>query len=159
MADDKKISELPVASALTGSEAMEVVQGGINKQTTSQDLANISGGGPFDQVSVDVSGGTITLDIDSFIQRMFEGNASFGTPKTIALSNDTNALVINFKFNLSNVAAVLTFPSEFRMQTVEARWSAGANTFTPTATGVHEGSATYSTEDDAWDLKMTHPFS
>lgn len=32
---NKKITELPVASDLTGSELFEVVQGGVNKQTTA----------------------------------------------------------------------------------------------------------------------------
>lgn len=45
MAEDKKISQLTVASALTGTETLEVVQGGVNKQTTTQDIADLSGGG------------------------------------------------------------------------------------------------------------------
>jgi hypothetical protein len=42
---DKKISELPVATAPTGTELMEVVQGGVNKQLTAQDIADLGGGG------------------------------------------------------------------------------------------------------------------
>lgn len=45
MAEDKKISQLTVASALTGTETLEVVQGGVNKQTTTQGIANLAGGG------------------------------------------------------------------------------------------------------------------
>jgi hypothetical protein len=41
----KKISELPVATAPTGTELMEVVQGGVNKQLTAQDIADLGGGG------------------------------------------------------------------------------------------------------------------
>jgi hypothetical protein len=40
-----KISELAVAGALTGAELIETVQGGVNKQTTTQDIANLGGGG------------------------------------------------------------------------------------------------------------------
>jgi len=40
-----KISELPAAGALTGAELIESVQGGINVQTTTQDIADLGGGG------------------------------------------------------------------------------------------------------------------
>lgn len=42
---NKKISELPASTALTGAELTEVVQGGVNKQTTTQAIANLGGGG------------------------------------------------------------------------------------------------------------------
>lgn len=40
-----KISELPTGNAPDGSELLEVVQAGINKKLTSQDIADLSGGG------------------------------------------------------------------------------------------------------------------
>lgn len=40
----KKISQLPSAGALDGSELVEAVQAGINVQTTSQAIANLGGG-------------------------------------------------------------------------------------------------------------------
>lgn len=42
---NKKISELPAAGALTGTEAVEALQGGVNVQTTSQAIANLAPGG------------------------------------------------------------------------------------------------------------------
>lgn len=42
---DKKISELPSATAPTGTELVEIVQGGVNKQTTAQDIADLASGG------------------------------------------------------------------------------------------------------------------
>lgn len=39
---NKKISELPTATAPDGSELVEIVQGGINKQATVQDLADLT---------------------------------------------------------------------------------------------------------------------
>lgn len=42
---DLKISELPVATAPAGTELIEIVQGGVNKQTTTQDIADLAGGG------------------------------------------------------------------------------------------------------------------
>lgn len=41
----KKISELDAAAALTGTETVEVVQGGANVKTTTQDIADLGGGG------------------------------------------------------------------------------------------------------------------
>jgi len=47
---DLKISELAAASALTGTELVELVQGGVNKRTTTQEIADLGAGG----------GGTVT---------------------------------------------------------------------------------------------------
>lgn len=41
----EKISAMPTASALTGSELVPVVQAGDNKRTTAQAIADLSGGG------------------------------------------------------------------------------------------------------------------
>lgn len=54
-----KISELTVAGALAGTELVEVVQGGVNKQTTTQDIADL-GGGAVD--SVNGQTGVVVLD-------------------------------------------------------------------------------------------------
>lgn len=40
----KKISQLPLAGALTGTELIETVQGGVNKKTTTQDIADLGDG-------------------------------------------------------------------------------------------------------------------
>lgn len=42
---DKKITELTAAGALTGTEDVEVIQSGANVKTTTQDIANLGGGG------------------------------------------------------------------------------------------------------------------
>jgi len=41
---DKKISQLAAAAALTGTELLELVQGGVNVQSTAQAIANLAGG-------------------------------------------------------------------------------------------------------------------
>lgn len=41
----KKVTELPIASALDGTEAIPVVQGGVSKRTTTQQIADLGGGG------------------------------------------------------------------------------------------------------------------
>lgn len=38
----KKVTELPIASALDGTEAIPVVQGGVSKRTTTQDIADLT---------------------------------------------------------------------------------------------------------------------
>lgn len=43
-----KISQLPTAGALTGAELVEIVQSDANKKTTTQDIANLGGGGGSD---------------------------------------------------------------------------------------------------------------
>jgi len=42
---NKRISELANATALTGAELIELVQGGVNVKSTAQDIANLGGGG------------------------------------------------------------------------------------------------------------------
>lgn len=42
---NKKISELSSAGPLTGTESVEIVQGGANVQTTTQDIADLGAGG------------------------------------------------------------------------------------------------------------------
>lgn len=43
MATDKKISDLTVATTPSGAELVEIVQGGVNKQTTLQQIADLAG--------------------------------------------------------------------------------------------------------------------
>lgn len=56
---DKKISELTAVVSLAGTELMEVVQGGVNKQTTAQDIADLAGGGT--SIPFGATTGTSTL--------------------------------------------------------------------------------------------------
>jgi len=56
-----KISELPAASALTGTEEVPIVQTATTKKTTTQDIADLSGAGgtPTQIVNAD---GSITIN-------------------------------------------------------------------------------------------------
>lgn len=57
-----KISQLPSATTpLAGSELVEIVQGGINKQVTAQDVADLGGGGGAVD-SVNGQTGVVVLD-------------------------------------------------------------------------------------------------
>lgn len=68
---NKKISELTVATAPIGAELIEIVQGGVNKQTTTQDIANLGGGGSVTAVTgttnriTSTGGATPVIDIDA----------------------------------------------------------------------------------------------
>lgn len=42
---NKKITGLTAAGALSGTEPIEIVQGGVNKQTTTQDIADLAAAG------------------------------------------------------------------------------------------------------------------
>lgn len=42
---DAKISQLSLETSLTGTEELEIVTGGVNKRTTTQDIADLGGGG------------------------------------------------------------------------------------------------------------------
>jgi hypothetical protein len=140
---NKKITELPAATLpIVAGVKFEAVQGGVNVQVDAYDMPG-SGGSTLDQIEVATAGGTITLDFDSKIERMFVGDAPFATPKTIAFDNDTVALLGQFVFDISNIAAVLTFPSDVIMQGSDSRWDAGAFEFTPDATGKHQFSISW----------------
>src|SRR5687768_3370514 len=87
-----------------------------------------------DLTSVSTAGATITFDFELKQARKFLGSAAFATPKTISFSNATNALEFDFVFNVSNVAEILTFPSNVIMNDV--RWEAtGAQEWEPDGTG------------------------
>jgi hypothetical protein len=58
---NKRITELPTAGALDGSELVEVVQGGANTKTTAQDIADLGGGSSNLEIGVSpITGGVST---------------------------------------------------------------------------------------------------
>lgn len=92
--------------------------------------------------SVVTTGGTITFDFLLKQKNKFMGATGFATPKTIAFSNDTNALEFDFVLNITNVAAILTFPASVIMDDV--RWEAtGAQEWEPDNTGFFKGHAEF----------------
>lgn len=152
----KKFTELPAADALTGVEIVAVVQDGVSKQTTAQDIADLApggGGGGVDSVAPSTAGGTITLNFQTSVDRIFVGDASFATPKTIALSNDAGALRLSFVFQITNVAAVLTFPASFKMTEDGVRWNASTNEWTPDGIGLFEAYAIF--DGASWLMRIS----
>lgn len=95
-----------------------------------------------DITSSDTSGATITFDFALKQKNKFLGSAGFATPKTIAFLNDENALEFDFVLSITNVAAILEFPSSVVMNDV--RWEAtGAKKWEPDATGFFKGHAEF----------------
>lgn len=81
--------------------------------------------------SISTAGSTITLDVNDYKQFLSKGSASFAAAKDIVLSNDDNARVITFFFEVTNVAAVITFPTDVLM--ADTNWD--GDDWTPPFTG------------------------
>lgn len=81
-------------------------------------FANLVSSFYLDAASIDTSGGTLTVNFASKAERLFYGSASFASAKAVALSNATNAKRFEFGFQVTNLAAKLTFPSGFLMNDV-----------------------------------------
>jgi hypothetical protein len=126
--------------------------GAIYSRTSGGVVTNLSI--PLTSNSASTVGGTVTLDMNSEFQRMFVGSATFASSKTIALSNTTNALVFDFHFEVTNVAATLVFPASFLM--ADTNFNTGTDTWTPPSTGKYEMGASY--DGTNWKVKITGPF-
>lgn len=110
-------------------------------------------------VTPDTTGATITVDCNGAIQVLAVGSASFATAKDVELTNITNAKVVTMIFNITNVAAVLTFITEdFRAQSADSRFNNTSQAFTALNTGVHEFSCLYDHVADNWKLIITTPY-
>jgi hypothetical protein len=106
-----------------------------------------------DRSTSSTASSTITLDLNSQIQRMFVGSASFATAKDIALSNSTNALVFDFHFEVTDVAATITMPVTFLMSDIN--FTAGV--WTPPSTGLYEMGGSF--DGTNWKVKILGPFN
>lgn len=82
-----KISALPQAGSLTGSELTPVVQNGITKKTTVQSIANLGGGGGSQNLqSVTTVGNTTSNNV----QLLDSGNLIIGAYGGVLLDNSTS---------------------------------------------------------------------
>jgi hypothetical protein len=77
---NKKISGLPTGNAPDGSELVEVVQGGINKKVTTQDIADLGGGGAWGSIT-----GTLSAQTD--LQSALDGKIPIKTRADVTLAN------------------------------------------------------------------------
>lgn len=102
-------------------------------------------------LEVSVAGGTINLDFADEPDREFYGDTSFGTSKTIALLNDTNARRLDFAFRITSVGATLEWPANFFMKATP-QWNASTKIWTPDITGRYLAKASKYHSQDEWLL-------
>lgn len=132
---NKKISALPTASALDGSELSEIVQGGVNKKVTTQEIADLAiagGATDYSRHAVAISGSTLTLDMDNQAKRNFDLTATRSSAFTIAFSNATNMVESVLTLRLTGSIAI-TMPSTVEMQqyeTTNSRWNTSTQILT-----------------------------
>jgi hypothetical protein len=109
MADDKKITELPIASSLAGVELFEVVQGGVNKQANIDLILGDLGEADYVQEVVDSTGDTITLDLESKSFGNFSASTSTSAPREVVLDNEERAAFYYFNFEITDIASTYNF--------------------------------------------------
>lgn len=117
-------------------------------------------GTPLESVSVTTTGGTVTLDFDlgdydDAVQKMFIGSNAFSSSKTLAFSNNSNALFFNLHIDITVGAALVC--SSCIMLSSESTWDSGSDTWTPTEDGKYELGGSW--DGTAWKLKVLGPYN
>lgn len=105
--------------------------------------------------SVSVSGGTITLDfnqvgVGDLFRRKFVGSANITANKTVAFSNDTNAMEFSFLFQI-DAGFYLEWPSTVIMNDV--RWDTSTQRWTALESGKYRGKADF--DGTNWFLEIS----
>lgn len=154
MAENKKISELPVASTLTGAESIELLQGGVNKQSI---LDNVAALVPpdFVQSVVDTSGTTVVMDFEDTLKGSFTGSVTFNAPRTITRANETRAIEFDFMFEVTDVDIPIDFGSDTRSPDI--RFVSGV--FTPQDVGLYKVEGTRYGPGGLWLLDFNGVYS
>lgn len=135
---DLKISELSAAGALDGSELVEVVQSGVNVQTTTQDIADLGGGG----------GAVTSVNGDTGVVVLGAGDIGFTPGGGIAATDVSGALLeldsekattasVALKQDLVNSATVITDAASMDITAIKSTLttSSATRTFTISYTG------------------------
>ena len=153
---DEKISALTSAGALAGTEPLPIVQGGVTKKTTVQDVANLVATPDLQQVTTAGATTSVGITVDN------------GAGESIQIKHDlikiTNALgeatitsptlTTSTEFQLPDK---LTSPQTFAMLSditsggITKATAAGVDTYTATVSGV----ASY-TDGDAYLIRFTN---
>jgi hypothetical protein len=154
MAEDKKISQLPIASTLTGAEIFELLQGGVNKQATVDLLIN-NVPEDFVQSVVDTSGTSVVLDFEGTLKGSFTGSVTFAVPRTVTRASESRAIEYDFMFEVTDVAATLDFGSDTRSP--DARFLDGV--FTPQDVGLYKVKGTRYGPGGLWLLDFNGVYS
>jgi hypothetical protein len=131
--EDKKITELPAASTLSGAELFEVVQGGVNKQATVDLILGDLGEEDYVQAIVDTTGDTITLNLASKSWGNFSGSATIAAPREVILANEERAGFYHLNFEVG----VADVPIDFGDNTDSNSALFVDGVFTPQDVGLH----------------------
>lgn len=150
------------AAGATGNIQYKSAGGGLQAEaaltydsaTNTLTVAELAGKYRIDQATPSTAGSTVTLDMNSQIVRTHVGSAPFSTPKTYAISNTTNSLSFQFTFTITDVAAVITVPSDWAFAP-SAAWDGTDYTFSSTGTFVFGGDW----DGTNWNIKVAGPFS
>ena len=104
----KKISELPAAGALTGAELVEAVKGGVNVQTTAQDIADLGAGGGGTVTSIGPTTNRITVDNTNPAVPVIDIDPAFGEGITREFQRAFSEELIFDKHEIEYVTHTLT---------------------------------------------------
>jgi hypothetical protein len=125
-----KISSLTLKTPLSGSEELEINDGGTTRKVTSQSIADLaSAGAGITRNDVDTAPGFLTLDWLNQADLIFVGNSSFSTSRTVLMTNAAFGKRFTFIFVISDVAATITFPGNFKMKSSLVTWDSGTQTW------------------------------
>jgi hypothetical protein len=83
----------------------------------------------------------ITLNFSNYSSVIFRGSPSISSSKNILLTNSVSAKEFELTLDITNVAAVLTFPNSFISG--DTGWNSGSFQFTPPNTGIYIISGVY----------------
>jgi hypothetical protein len=99
---DEKISALPSAGALSGTEPLPIVQGGVTKKTTVQDVADLKATPDLQQVTTAGATTSVGINIDN------------GAGENINIKHD-QIIINNALGNATITSPTLTTATEFRI--------------------------------------------
>lgn len=102
-----------------------------------------------------VAGSTITLDMNGQKQRSFNGSATFATAKTVAVTNSSNTYTFVWTFEITNLAAALTVPADWYLNSPDYNTSV----WTPPATGKYFLSGKWDSVLSAWFININGPYT
>lgn len=113
LGNSKKISELPAASALTGSEQVELNQSGTSARTTAQAIANLGGGGGGAVSSVFTRTGAVIAQTGDYTVAQVTGAAPLTltlnpqvTDYTLQLTDQTTLTEVVMNVGIANTLTV-----------------------------------------------------